>query len=260
MCYNLVSATKKKLDYAIASGADPDVIAKLLKKLEELLEKKIKSHYFVTGFDHPELITVSGADASEATASRWGLIPSWIKDKAAANEIQNQTLNARGETIFEKPAFRNAAETKRCIVLIDAFYEYHHLRGKTFPYHISLRSGEVMPLAGLYDDWVNTETGEIIRSVSIVTTEGNELMKGIHNNPKADGPRMPVILPAENKKVWLNPDADQKTLEEILIPFDENLMQAHTVKRQRGKEGIGDVPEAEKEFLYSELNDLFSGF
>lgn len=254
MCYNLVSATRKKLAYAIATGADPAVIEKLMKKLEELL-KKVKAHYFVNAFQHPHLLVYA---SGEIQSCRWGLIPHWVKDEETASEIQNQTLNARGETIFEKPAFRSAAEKGRCLVLADAFYEYHH-RGKlTFPYHISFRDGGVMPLAGIRDEWVNPSTGEIVSGVSIVTTEANALLSHIHNNPKAEGPRMPLILEGEARTAWLDPSSSRSDLLELIRPFDENRMQAYTVARQKGAGSPGDSPDAEKEFLYSELTDLFS--
>jgi putative SOS response-associated peptidase YedK len=257
MCYSLVSATRKKLKYAIASGASPEIITKLEEKLEELL-RKIKGHYYTSGYDHPELITYTEENSTAFMARSWGLIPHWVKEKSSALEIRNQTLNARGETIFEKPAFKIPAQEKRCIVLADAFYEYHHRAGKTFPYHISFRNEEVMPLAGLYDDWLDTETGELIRSVTIVTTKANELMREIHNNPKADEARMPVILTNESKKRWLSKDTTEAELRELILPYNANEMKAHTVRRQKVKEAIGNVPEAEKEFLYSELVDLFS--
>jgi putative SOS response-associated peptidase YedK len=255
MCYDAVSATQSSLKYAKHRGDDLDVIERLEKQLEQL-KITFPKFYHVSGFAHPKLITFTQDKPFEAQAMNWGLIPSWAKSKQDAKDISNKTINARSESIFDKPSFRSSAKGKRCLIYLDAFYEHHHLNGKTFPYHIAMKDGSPLAIAGLWDEWVDTETGEILRSVSLVTTVGNATLTKIHNNPKAEGPRMPVILPKEKQDEWLipcNTEEDKKKILSLAVPLADELLEFHTVKRLKGKEAIGNIPEAEQEFAYMEL-------
>jgi putative SOS response-associated peptidase YedK len=188
---------------------------------------------------------------------KWGLIPAWTKDRAQAEKLWHQTLNARGETIFEKPAFRSSARRKRCILYLDGFYEHHHAAGRTYPHFIRMKSGEPFAVAGLWEEWTDRASGEILRTFAIVTSKGNELMARIHNNPKLEnGPRMPLILPEELVDEWLAPindELDEKRIKELIRPYPAEAMEAHTVRRLRGKEATGNVPVACEEFIYPEL-------
>ncbi len=255
MCYDVTSATRTLIKYAKHRGDDPAYIAALERKLEEL-KKSLKSHFQISGFAHPKLLVFTQDLPDEPQAFYWGLIPSWIKDETSAKKIYNQTLNARGETIFEKPAFKSSAIKKRCLIYLDAFYEHHHLGKHTYPFHIQMKDGSPLAVAGLYDEWVNKETGEVISTSSIVTTRANGLMAKIHNNPKAEGPRMPVIIPKELQNDWLiacTNEKDKERLIALIKPFDENLLTFHTVRKIKGKDAVGDVEEAEKKFDYPEL-------
>lgn len=115
----------------------------------------------------------------------------------------NNTLNARGETIFEKPSFRTSAKNHRCIIYVAGFYEHHHYNNKTYPFFIYRKDAQPMALAGLWSEWKNPDTGGRLNTFSIVTTKGNKMMARIHNNPKLKEPRMPVILPSELEDEWL---------------------------------------------------------
>ena len=160
------------------------------------------------------------------------------------------------KNIFEASSFRSSAKSKRCLVYIDGFYEHHHSNGKTFPFHVKMLDGSPLSLAGLWDEWVNKETGEVVNSVSIVTTKGNPQMSKIHNNPKLEEPRMPVILPKDKQEDWLAPyqsDQDKIALSSLMLPFEENMLAYFTVPRLKGKEAVGDSPEAEKLYIYEEL-------
>lgn len=255
MCYDVTSATRTLIKYAKHRGDDPAYIAALERKLEEL-KKTLNGHYQVSGFAHPKLLVFTQALPDEPQAYYWGLIPSWIKDEESAKKIYNQTLNARGETIFEKPAFKSSAKNKRCLIYLDAFYEHHHLGKNTYPFHIQMKDGTPLAIAGLYDEWVNKETGEIIYTTTIVTTSAGSLMAKIHNNPKADGPRMPVIIPKDKQNHWLmeckNEDDKQKIIS-LIQPFNEELLEFYSVRRIKGKGAVGDVKEAEEKFDYPEL-------
>jgi putative SOS response-associated peptidase YedK len=149
----------------------------------------------------------------------WGLIPSWAKDPS----IGNRLINARSETLLEKPSFRNAFRRRRCLVLADGFYEWRKdSQGKT-PMFIRLASGKPFAFAGLWEFWRAPDSSEVL-SCTIITTQPNDLMASIHN-------RMPVILPESAYSTWLEPgEVDPQSLSELLIPYPSDTMQASPVR------------------------------
>lgn len=152
----------------------------------------------------------------ELTKLRWGLVPSWAKDPA----IGNRMINARAETIAEKPSFRSAYRSRRCLVLADGFYEWHTEGGVKIPYYISLASGEPFAFAGLWENWHSRETGESLQTTTIVTTEANDFLSKLHH-------RMPVVLEPPAAQRWL--DGDMQLLDEMQA--DGPAFQAWPVSR-----------------------------
>jgi putative SOS response-associated peptidase YedK len=154
----------------------------------------------------------------ELTAFRWGLIPFWAKEK----DIRYRMINARAETVSEKPAFRNAFKKHRCIIPADGFFEWkEEERGGKQPYFIRFKSKEPMGFAGLWDHW----EGEAIDSCSIIVTTANAFMADIHD-------RMPVILPETHYDAWLDPTNRQpQSLLPLLRPFPEGELEAYPVSR-----------------------------
>jgi putative SOS response-associated peptidase YedK len=150
----------------------------------------------------------------------WGLIPSWSKDPS----IGNRLINARGETIAEKPSFRGGFKYKRCLILTDGFYEWQAQPGTKIkiPHFIHMKDRKPFAFAGLWDEWHSPE-GSSILSCTIITTEPNKLMAGIHN-------RMPVILDSKDYNIWL--DAAPQTpanLFPLIKPFPADKMSAYPV-------------------------------
>lgn len=255
MCYDVNFLTKKKIKYARRfSGSEAD-IEDLEKQLQELGER-IPPHYHISGFDHPDMPVLTG-ESHSIQVLNWGLIPNWVKDTASAVQLSNRTLNARSETMFEKPSFRESARERRCIVIVDGYFEHQWVNGKSFPYHIFLKNDEPMALGGLWDIWKDPVSGVYKKTFAIVTTAANPLMETIHNKPKAsEGPRMPLIIPKSLEADWLA-DHEEHTKElvlELSQPYDPDLMDAFTVPRLKGKQAIGNSPEAMKEHRYDELN------
>lgn len=254
MCYTAEAGTKAALKYATHRG-DKDAIKRLEIELERLSVLK-EPKFQVSGFTHPKLPVFTNQAPYKAQELIWGLIPAWTKTMEEGKKIWNNTLNARGESIFEKPSFRSSAKTKRCLIYLDAFYEHHHANKKSYPFRIVMKNDEPMAIAGLWEEWVDKTSGEIISTCSIVTTIGNPLMRKIHNNPNAEGPRMPVILSKETQNEWLmecKTDLDRKHIESLIKPLDEMQLKAYTVAKLQGKNAIGNLPEVEKEILYLEL-------
>jgi putative SOS response-associated peptidase YedK len=137
---------------------------------------------------------------------RWGLVPSWAKDEA----IGGRLINARGETVAEKPAFRAALAARRCLILADGFYEWQHLGARKQPYHFRLRSARPFAFAGLWERWGAETTA--LETCTIITTAANEIVAPVHE-------RMPVILPAEAHVQWLAPGRiDPARIKSMLVP------------------------------------------
>lgn len=155
---------------------------------------------------------------------RWGLVPSWSRDPT----IGQRMINARAETLSEKPSFRNALRRRRCILPADGFYEWQgEAGGKTrTPYHITLIDGRPFALAGLWEVWRDPGGGEPLRTCTIITTTPNELMRPIHN-------RMPVILDASAARQWLVPgEVEPGSLQPLLRPYPAAEMVARVVSRR----------------------------
>lgn len=254
MCYDIQAKLEAQLKRARRMN-QKDVI----RELETNLEPYITQWHHVSGFAHPSLLIYTNDTPTLPSPACWGLIPEWTKDQEQANKLRKNTINARGESIFNKPSFRDAAKQKRCLITVDGFYEHHHRAKKSFPYFIRKANGNPITLAGLWSEWLNKESGELQRTFSIVTCKANSLLAEIHNNPKLAGPRMPLILDEDEEDNWLqaiNSKKDQQEIQALIRPSEEELF-AHTVRPLRGKSAIGNTPEASAEYFYDELNTLF---
>ena len=164
------------------------------------------------------VLTVRNLDGREAAFMRWGLIPFWAKDP----KIGARMINARAETVAEKPAFRNALKKRRCLVLADGYYEWQKTPAGKRPFRIIMHSGEPFAMAGLWETW-NDPKGNVVPSCTIITTAANDFLSPIHN-------RMPVILPRESEEMWLDSGVeDPASLIGILAPYPEECMDAYEV-------------------------------
>lgn len=180
---------------------------------------------------------------------RWGLVPFWTKDiKKTGN-----TINAKIETLEEKPTFRTLVHRQRCIVPMDGFYEWKKLDNKdTQPYYITVKDQDIFSVAGLWDQWKNPD-GQTLFSYTIITMPANEFMTQLHD-------RMPAILTPDVEKLWLSSSTSSTGILDILQPYDSEAMHCHPVSkkignvRAEGKELIEEVEEIE-----SDAPDLFSG-
>jgi putative SOS response-associated peptidase YedK len=150
--------------------------------------------------------------------ARWGLVPFWAKDRA----IGNRLINARAESLAEKPAYRDSFKKRRCLVVADGFYEWQKVDGRKQPWLLRLRDGGPFGFAGLWSVWREKASGDELESCTIVTTSPNELAAPIHD-------RMPVILPRERHAEWLDPAAEPSSLAALLEPFPALKMEAYPV-------------------------------
>lgn len=151
---------------------------------------------------------------------RWGLIPAWADDPG----IGARMINARSETVAEKPSFRRAFKERRCLIPADGFYEWQKTNGTKQPYYLRMKSGRPFAFAGLWESWRGD--GNEIRSCTILTTNPNDIAAEIHN-------RMPVILPPEVYDVWLDPDLRETDhLLSLLAPYPPGDMEVYPVSRR----------------------------
>jgi putative SOS response-associated peptidase YedK len=209
--------------------------------------------YSASAFTFPSLPVIADDDQEHITFMQWGMIPFWVKNHEAAADIRGKALNARCETIFEKPAFRFSAHSKRCLVISDGFFEWRHIGKNTYPYYIRLTSLAPFAFAGVWDRWTNPETKELIRSFSVVTTKANSLLEKIHNTRK----RMPVILPREREKSWLDHSLGKDVLQQLLQPYDPGEMEAFPVSKFINKLGFNTTnPEVLERQDYADLPPL----
>jgi putative SOS response-associated peptidase YedK len=163
-------------------------------------------------------------ESTEALMMRWGLIPHWAKDMKIAFKM----INARAETLPEKPAYRSLLSSKRCLIPADGFYEWRvGADGKKEPIHFTLLDEPLFAFAGLWSSWTDRETGEVIDSCTIITTGPNELVAPVHN-------RMPVILTRDAEQAWLSPEVEKEEALSLLLPYPAAAMRAVAVSREVG--------------------------
>ncbi len=184
--------------------------------------------WFVSAFAHPEWPVLAAGEPDRFRALTWGLIPRWARglpDKEAS--IRDKTLNARVETIGEKPSFRGSVDRKRCAVVVDGFFEWRAWEGRKYPYFVHLEGEEPFLLAGLWEEG-DPEGGGAAPggTFSVVTTEAQGIMAEVHNTKK----RMPFILSARSGPLWLDPERPWKAVREEIQPLWKPL-QARTVSR-----------------------------
>ncbi|MHC1707996.1 MAG: SOS response-associated peptidase [Bacteroidales bacterium] len=164
-----------------------------------------------------QLPVITSEEPGRLSQLRWGLLPFWAKDPSIAPKL----INARAETLVEKPSFKNALKSRRCIIPANAFYEWKREGGEKLPYRISLKDEELFAFAGLWEKWKDP-SGEVLQTFTIITTQPNEVVADIHD-------RMPVILEPESEKLWLDIQVPVSEALSFLKPYDAGKMKKHRV-------------------------------
>lgn len=200
-------------------------LSKLAQRYSERAKNNeiLRETYMVNGFSYPEMpvITETGLEMMN-----WGLIPAWSKD----DQIRKYTLNARAETIFEKPSFKNVISSKRCIIPATGYFEWQHTGKNKQPYFISLKDQDAFSFAGVWDLWVNPHSRENFYTYSIITTEANPLLAEIHNTKK----RMPVVLPQEIEFDWLNRNLSNEKIKDFFVPLGDEYFNVQKIDLNPG--------------------------
>lgn len=178
------------------------------------------------------VLTIVREDGNVGRLMKWGLIPSWAPDPS----IGNKMINARSETVAEKPSFRAALTKRRCLIPADGFYEWQKVGPNKRPMRITLASGKPFAFAGLWETW-HTRKGETVHTCTILTTSANESLAPIHN-------RMPVILTPEVEEIWLDHTIqDRELLSSLFVPYDPSETVAYEVS-DLVNSAANNVPEA----------------
>ncbi len=216
---------------------------RLLRKERGFVIEEYEPYFHVSGFSHPEMPVIASDKPEHVVRAVWGFIPHWIKDEKKAAETMNITLNAKSETVFTTPMYRDAAPNRRCLVMVNGFFEWkwddpNKKTSEKRPHFIYMPDRKPFALGGIYNDWRGT------RTMSIITTQANELMADIHNTKK----RMPLIMPEEMWDLWLNKETPRDEVEHIMLPFPEGALQVHEISKlitDRSQDSnVRDVQEA----------------
>jgi putative SOS response-associated peptidase YedK len=168
-----------------------------------------------------EVVTILRDETKHLDFLRWGLVPSWAKEES----IGAKMINARAETLAEKPSFKRLLQGRRCLIVADGFYEWKQEQGGKTPMYFTLPNHEPFAFAGLWDTWKQPD-GQPLRTCTIITTEPNDVVASVHN-------RMPVILPVDAQEEWLDPDQhDMHVLQQFLKPYTASNMSVRPVSRK----------------------------
>lgn len=239
MCFTISNTNNNSKKIENASGAS-----------YPLSIGQINIRYVASGFTYPEWPIAVAGNNPTFQFSNWGLIPFWTPQASLALQFRANNLNARAETIFEKKSFAKAIKTNRCIIPVTGFFEWRQIGKKKYPYRIFLKEQELFFLGGISDEWTDKETGEIINTFSIITTEANSLMAKIHNTKQ----RMPLILHPDKIGEWMQPDLSDAAVKNAMQPLDVTLMDAYTIsKRIISRTDNPDSPESLMPFIYPEI-------
>ncbi len=210
--------------------------------------------YYYHAFSLPELPAICSGSPGIVKLLRWGLIPSWIRNQDDAKEIRYKTFNARAESVSSKPSYSKSFKSRRCILPVKGFFEWQHAGNEKIPWYIWHTGEEIFSIAGLYDTWVETNTGETLDTFSIITTEANDLLAVIHNSKK----RMPVILDREGEKRWISTDTSPEEALSLLKPCASEILGAHTISDLvNNQKANRNSPEVIQHFQRGTSNLLF---
>ena len=215
---------------------------------------KYRPSYYYHAFGFPEMPVICSGFPGKIQLLKWGLIPSWTRDTESAKEIRLKTFNARSESIDSKPSFASSFRSKRCLIPVKGFFEWQHVGKEKIPWYIYRSDDEIMSIAGLYDEWVESNSGEKYSTFTIITTDANILMAEIHNSKK----RMPAILEKSSEAQWLDISQKPDDLKAFLKPASEDILKAYTVSPViSSRTANKNTPDIIKSWNYGQQTLLF---
>ncbi|HTE32228.1 MAG TPA: SOS response-associated peptidase [Chryseolinea sp.] len=249
MCYHKsqVNAIDYLADYYSASYSD-------------IMAELYTPHHHENGYDFLMSPVVTAAKPDELLPYHWGFVPWWTKSLQDGIRLRTQTLNCISEEMFDKSSFKDAArQGQRCLIPCSGFFEWRWMdaKGKTkVPYYVSLQNQPLFSIGGLYSSWKDKASEQKMHTYTVLTTKANPLMEKIHNNKK----RMPVIIPRQYEKDWLNPNLTEEDVLALCQPIDQQVMRGYTItKLITSKNDESDVPQVLEPMVYPEVMEADSG-
>lgn len=241
MCFSVnVNLIKEELESRYgATLIDPD---------------KYRPSYYYHAFGLPEIPAICSGTPDKIQLLKWGLIPSWTRSIDDANVVRYKTFNARSESVDKKPSFSSSFRSKRCLIPVRGFFEWQHVGNEKIPWYIYHSENEILSLAGLYDEWIEDNNGEVFNTFSIITTDANDLLAEIHNSAR----RMPVILERSAETGWIDLSTSPADALSLLKPCSDEILKAHTISPLvNDRIANRNTPEVIRKFSYNTGNLLF---
>lgn len=255
MCYDIRYLTKRIKKYAEHVGDDPEEVARLEKQLAVFTDE-VGPVYHTTAFDHWQLPVLTSSRPREFQFFQWGLIPPFVQNTHEyQTKYASRYLNSRIENLFDEKVynpklnreldnpFYRSAINRRCMVMLDGYYDWHWQGKQSYNFHILLRSEAPMWIAEIWRTWQSKEEDIRVDTVSLVTTDANALCRKVHNRPKAsEGPRQLAILDDAAAEAWLEPEASPEQLRKNVRVFPASALKVYPVKKLFIQEGRKRIP------------------
>ncbi|MBK8882430.1 MAG: SOS response-associated peptidase [Bacteroidales bacterium] len=215
---------------------------------------KYRPSYYYHAYALPSIPSVCSPEPTKIRVLKWGLIPSWTRSPEDADIIRYKTFNARSESIDTKPSFSSSVKSKRCIIPVKGFFEWQHSGKTKTPFYIFHSNNEILSLAGVFDDWVDSSTGELYLLSPLLQLMQMTLWLKFITPLK----RMPVILDKQSEEIWIKQSSTLSDALSVLRPYPSDLLQAHTVSPLINDRGADrNTPEVIKPYTYPSGNTLF---
>lgn len=225
----------------------------LERRFEAKFEQDFERVYHVSAYDNPSMPVITNEEPDGFSFFNWGLIPPWVGDEEQARAIRIKTVNARSDTIFEKSSFRVPIRKRRCLVVMDGYFEWREVNGKTYPYYIKMKDNDAFAVAGIWDEWSDSKNKKKLRTYSVISIDANPFIKKVNNKKK----RMPVILPKKDERKWIQSNIGEERIKLMLKTYEGKDLEAYPVRRLITKGGTdSNVPEVLEKYDYDGLRSL----
>ena len=253
MCYDASTMTKKAKHYADRYGDEASW---------DQLQLKFPPTYHVNGFDEPDLPVITNEHPDKISLHHWAFVPFVYAPQINGRPMN--TLNARDDKIFStRSIYKESAEKRRCLVMLDGFFDHHHKSGIAYPYYVQLKTGAPFLVAGLWQTFEHPKDGIPIDTVTLVTGPANKEMAWIHNEPAySPDSRMICIVNKEDDEIWQHGDSEEAR--SILRPLADGLLDYYPCQPIKSNKKLkrvyqGNVPEIQARKYYPELEEIQGG-
>ncbi len=235
-------------DYSLNKSRDH-----LEKRFDARFDQNFEKVYHVSAFENRSMPVITDEKPHRFSYFDWGLVPHWVKDRERVEDIRDKTVNARADTIFDKPSFKFPIRERRCLIVMDGYFEWREANGETYPYYIHKKANDSFACAGIWDEWSDDRSKEKIRTFSMISIDANPFIEKVNNKKK----RMPVILPRKDERDWIRSDIGKEQIKSMLKTYEGDDLTAYPVKHLIDKKDVDpDVPEVLERQEYDGLVGL----